>query len=326
MTQTHKGPLSGIVVVDLSRILAGPYCTLLMAEMGARVIKVEPPKGGDDARAYGPFVKGKSTYFASVNRGKESIALDLKAEADRKIFDKLLEKADVVVENFRPGTMEKLGYGWDTLHKKYPKLIYASASGFGHSGPNSKDPAYDMVVQGMGGIMSVTGHEGGPPTRIGMSIGDIGAGLYTCIGVNAALVHRAATGEATKVDIGMFDCQLGLLENAILRYFVSGKPPGPLGARHPTITPFEAFDAADGNIIIAAGNDSLFVKLCAALELPELAKEMRYLTNDSRNQHVDILKADLEKVLKTQPVAHWVKVLDKAGIPAGPINNVAQAI
>src|SRR5258707_1225477 len=157
------GPLSGIVVVDLSRILAGPYCTLLMAEMGAGVIKVEPTKGGDDARAYGPFVKGKSTYFASVNRGKESIALDLKADADRKIFEKLLQKADVIVENFRPGTMEKLGYGWDALHKKYPRLIYASASGFGHSGPNSKDPAYDMVVQGMGGIMSITGNEGQPP-------------------------------------------------------------------------------------------------------------------------------------------------------------------
>src|SRR5882724_6207967 len=229
MTQSSKGPLSGIVVVDLSRILAGPYCTLLMAEMGARVIKVEPPKGGDDARAYGPFVKGKSTYFASVNRGKESIALDLKNDEQRKTFEKLLEKADVIVENFRPGTMEKLGYGWDTLHKKFPKLIYAAASGFGHSGPDSLRPAYDMVVQGMGGIMSITGTPGGPPMRIGMSIGDIGAGLYTCIGVNSALYHRAQTGEATKVDIGMFDCQLALLENAMLRYFLSGKAPGPLG-------------------------------------------------------------------------------------------------
>jgi len=215
MTQSSKGPLSGIVVVDLSRILAGPYCTLLMAEMGARVIKVEPPKGGDDARAYGPFVKGKSTYFASVNRGKESIALDLKNDEQRKVFEKLLEKADVIVENFRPGTMEKLGYGWDTLHKKYPKLIYASASGFGHTGPNSKDPAYDMVVQGMGGVMSITGNEGQPPARVGMSIGDIGAGLFTAVAVNAALLHRLKTGESTKVDIGMFDCQIALLENAV---------------------------------------------------------------------------------------------------------------
>src|SRR6201998_1893691 len=206
MTQTAKGPLSGITVIDLSRILAGPYCTFLMAEMGARVIKVEPPKGGDDARAYGPFVNGKSTYFASVNRGKESIALDLKSDGDRAIFEKLLAKADVVVENFRPGTMEKLGFGWDTLHKRFPKLIYASASGFGHTGPNSKDPAYDMVMQGMGGIMSITGSVGGEPVRVGMSIGDIGAGLYTAVAVNAALVHRLKTGEATKVDIRMLCC------------------------------------------------------------------------------------------------------------------------
>src|SRR5471032_3091905 len=206
MTQPKAaGPLSGILVVDLSRILAGPYCTLLMAEMGAQVIKVESPKGGDDARAYGPFIKGKSTYFASVNRGKQSIALDLKADDDRAIFDRLLAKADVVVENFRPGTMEKLGYGWEQLHAKYPKLIYASASGFGLSGPNSKDPAYDMVVQGMGGIMSITGSVGGEPVRVGMSIGDIGAGLYTAVAVNAALVHRLKTGEATKIDIGMLD-------------------------------------------------------------------------------------------------------------------------
>jgi CoA:oxalate CoA-transferase len=320
------GPLSGVTVVDLSRILAGPYCTMLMAELGARIIKVETPGTGDDARHYGPFLKGKSAYFMSINRGKESIALDLKKESDRATFEKLLATADVVVENFRPGTMEKLGYGWDSLHKKFPKLIYAAASGFGHSGPDSQRPAYDMVVQGMGGIMSITGQPGGPPMRIGMSIGDIGAGLYTCIGVNSALYHRAQTGEATKVDIGMFDCQLALLENAILRYFLSGKAPGPLGVRHPNIAPFEAFDAADGFIIIAAGNDSLFVKLCAAIGRPELAKEERFKTNDLRLQSMEQLKTELEKVLKTQPVAHWLKVLDAAGIPAGPINNVGQAI
>lgn len=320
------GPLSGVTIVDLSRILAGPYCTMLMAELGARVIKVETPGTGDDARHYGPFLKGKSAYFMSVNRGKESIALDLKNESDRAIFEKLLATADVVVENFRPGTMEKLGFGWETLHKKYPRLIYAAASGFGHSGPDSLRPAYDMVVQGMGGIMSITGQPGGPPMRIGMSIGDIGAGLYTCIGVNAALFHRAQTGEATKVDIGMFDCQLALLENAILRYFLTGTAPGPLGVRHPNIAPFEAFDASDGYIIIAAGNDSLFVKLCAALGRPDLAKEANYLTNDLRLQNIAALKIELEKVLKTQPVAHWLKIFDTAGIPAGPINNVGQAI
>jgi CoA:oxalate CoA-transferase len=326
MTQNTKGPLSGVVVIDLSRILAGPYCTLLMAEMGARVIKVEPPKGGDDARAYGPYVNGKSTYFASVNRGKESIALDLKAEGDRAIFEKLLAKADVVVENFRPGTMEKLGFGWDTLHKKFPKLIYASASGFGHTGPNSKDPAYDMVVQGMGGIMSITGNEGQPPARVGMSIGDIGAGLFTAVAVNAALVHRLKTGEATKIDIAMFDCQLALLENAIMRYTVESEIPGPLGARHPTITPFQAFTTADGAIIIAAGNDSLFIKTCEALGLPDMAAHPDYKSNALRQKHHGRLERELEAVLKTNTTAHWLAVVGKAGVPCGPINNIEQAL
>ncbi len=326
MTQNTKGPLSGILVIDLSRILAGPYCTLLMAEMGARVIKVEPPKGGDDARAYGPFVNGKSTYFASVNRGKESIALDLKADGDRKIFEKLLEKADVVVENFRPGTMEKLGYGWETLHAKYPQLIYASASGFGHTGPNSKDPAYDMVMQGQGGIMSITGNEGQPPSRVGMSIGDIGAGLYTAVAVNAAIVHRLKTGESTKVDIAMFDCQLALLENAIMRYTVEKEIPGPLGARHPTITPFEAFATSDGSMIIAAGNDSLFIKMCEALGRSDMATDPAYKSNALRQKSQKKLKDEIESVLRTNTTDHWIAVVSKGGVPCGPINNIAQAI
>ena len=327
MTQTKaSGPLAGTLVIDLSRILAGPYCTLLMAEMGARVIKVEPPKGGDDARAYGPFVNGKSTYFASVNRGKESIALDLKNDEHKKIFEKLLEKADVVVENFRPGTMEKLGYGWETLHARYPKLIYASASGFGHTGPNSKDPAYDMVMQGQGGIMSITGNEGQPPSRVGMSIGDIGAGLYTAVAVNAALVHRLKTGESTKVDIAMFDCQLALLENAIMRYTVEKEIPGPLGARHPTITPFEAFATSDGSIIIAAGNDSLFVKMCEALGRPDMAANPDSKSNALRQKSQKKLTAEIESVLKANTTDHWIAVVSKGGVPCGPINNIAQAI
>ena len=321
-----RGPLTGIVVVDLSRILAGPYCTMLMAEMGARVIKVEPPKGGDDARAYGPFVNGKSAYFASINRGKESIALDLKNEGDREIFGKLLEKADVLIENFRPGTMEKLGYGWETLHAKYPRLIYAAASGFGHTGPNSREPAYDMVVQGLGGIMSITGHEGAPPSRIGISIGDIGAGLYAAVAVNAALVHRLRTGESTKVDIAMFDCQLALLENAIMRYTVDGKIPAPLGARHPTITPFQAFPTSDGTIIIAAGNDNLFGKLCDALGMPGMAAHPDYLTNDLRLKNLSRLQQEIEGVLKGKTTTEWIGILAKAGVPSGPINNIAQAV
>jgi CoA:oxalate CoA-transferase len=322
----NKGPLSGITVVDLSRILAGPYCTLLMAELGARIIKVEPPEKGDDARHYGPFLAGKSSYFMSVNRGKESIALDLKDAADKRIFAKLLERADVLVENFRPGTMEKLGYGWDSLHAAYPRLIYAAASGFGHSGPNSRDPAYDMVVQGLGGIMSITGHPDSPPTRVGTSVGDIGAGLYTAIAVNAALLHRERTGEATKIDIAMFDCQLALLENAIMRYTTTGEIPGPMGARHPSITPFEAFPTADGHIIIAAGNDGLWVKLCAALGRADLATDARFKTNDLRNRNHGALRGALDPVLGGKLTAAWIEILGKAGIPCGPINNIAQAL
>ena len=320
-----NGPLSGITVIDLSRILAGPYCTLMLAELGARVIKVEAPGTGDDARQYGPFVNGKSAYFQSVNRGKESIVLNLKSDDDKVIFKKLLIKADILVENFRPGTMEKLGFGWETLKDEYPNLIYASASGFGHSGPDMYRPAYDMVVQGMGGIMSVTGHPGNPPTRIGMSIGDIGSGLYATIGVQAAFYHRQLTGEATKVDIGMLDCQVALLENAVMRYHVSGTAPGPLGARHPSITPFEAYQTQDGYIIISAGNDNLFAKLCEALGKSEWSTNPNYITNDLRNQNVEKLKTEMEIVLAENTTTYWVEVLAKFGIPASPINDVGQA-
>ena len=322
----QAGPLSGITIIDLSRILAGPYCTLLLAELGARVIKVEVPKTGDDARQYGPFKNGKSTYFASVNRGKESIVLDLKTPADREIFERLLDKGDALVENFRPGTMEKLGYGWDSLHQRYPRLIYAAASGFGHTGPFSHYPSYDMVVQGLGGIMSITGAPGMPLVRVGTSIGDLAGGIYTAVALNAALLHRERSGEATKVDVALFDCQLALLENAVMRYTTTGEIPGPMGARHPSITPFEAFPSADGNIIIAAGNDGLFVKLAEALGRSDLAQNPLFQTNPLRNQHQPALKAEIEGVLQGGTTDHWIALLEKAGLPCGPVNNVEQAL
>jgi CoA:oxalate CoA-transferase len=322
----QQGPLSGFTIVDLSRILAGPYCTLLMAELGARVIKVEPPRQGDDARHYGPFRNGKSAYFSSVNRGKESIALDLKSPEGRDIFERLLDKADALVENFRPGTMERLGYGWDSLHPRYPRLVYAAASGFGHTGPYSHYPAYDMVVQGLGGVMSITGHPEAPLTRVGTSIGDLGGGLFTAIALNAALLHRERTGEAQKVDVALFDCQLALLENAIVRYTTTGEIPGPMGARHPSITPFEAFATADGNIIIAAGNDGLFVKLAYALGRADLVDSPLFTTNALRNQHQEALKAEIEDVLGGESTEQWIAVLEAAGVPCGPVNNIAQAL
>jgi CoA:oxalate CoA-transferase len=321
-----KGPLSGVTVVDLTRALAGPYCTLLLAELGARVIKIEPPGKGDDARHYGPFRDGKSAYFISINRGKQSIALDLKAAADKRIFEGLLERADLLAENFRPGTMERLGFGWEALHARYPRLIYVAASGFGHSGPYSHYPAYDMVVQGLGGIMSLTGHPGQPPVRVGTSIGDIAAGLYAAVALNAALLHRERTGEATKVDVAMFDCQLAFLENAVLRYTLGGQIAAPMGTRHPGITPFEAFATEDGYIIIAAGNDGIYRRLCAALERPELASDPAFATNELRSRNGDQLRAVLAPLLRGKPTAAWIALLEDAGVPCGPINNIAQAL
>ncbi|MBI4969098.1 MAG: CoA transferase [Rhodospirillales bacterium] len=321
-----SGPLSSLVVLDLTRVLAGPYCTMMLLDLGARVIKVETPEGGDDSRRFGPFLKGKSAYFMSLNRGKESIALDLKADKDRAIFEALLGKADILVENYRPGTMEKLGYGWETLSARHPRLIYAAASGFGHSGPYAKRPAYDMVVQAMGGIMSLTGHAGGPPTRVGTSVGDITAGLFTAVGVNAALYHREKTGQGMKIDVAMLDCQVAILENAIARYFATGEIPGPLGARHPTITPFEAFAAKDGHLVVAAGNDGLFQKLCDTLGRPDLAANPLFTSNDLRTRHHGALKEEIEQALAGSTVADWLARLEAAGVPCGPINNVGQIL
>ena len=324
------GPLAGVTVLDLTRVLAGPYCTMVLSDLGARVIKVERPGSGDDARAIGPFVETdgerESAYFLSLNRGKLSIALDLKNDTDRGTFERLTAQADVLVENFRPGTMEKLGYGWDALHARHPRLIYAATSGFGHSGPYSRRPAYDMVVQAMGGIMSLTGTPGGPPTRVGSSIGDIAAGLFTAIGVNAALFERGQTGLGRKIDVAMLDSQVAILENAIARYQATGEVPGPLGARHPSITPFEAFRTADGFVVIAAGNDNLFGRLCATLGCPALAEQEEFASNEMRTRHHDSLRGELESALGRETTATWLQRLEAAEIPCGPINDVSQVL
>jgi CoA:oxalate CoA-transferase len=316
------GPLSGITVVDLSRVLAGPYCTMVLADLGARVIKVEAPEGGDDSRHYGPFVAGKSAYFMSLNRGKESIALDLKDDDDRAIFLELVGRADVLVENFRPGTMERLGFGWDMLHERYPRLIYAAVSGFGRTGPYSSRAAYDIIVQAMGGVMSLTGQPDAPPVRVGASIGDIVAALFMSTAVNAALYHRATSREGMLIDVAMLDAQVAILENAIARYTATGSIPQPLGARHPSITPFDAFAAADGYLVIAAGNDALFRRLCAVLERNDLAENPLFTTNDLRTVHQAALKDEMESVLRLHPVEDWLTAFEDAGIPSGPINTV----
>jgi CoA:oxalate CoA-transferase len=323
---TVSGPLAGIVVLDLTRVLAGPYCTMILADLGARVIKVEQPGKGDDSRAYGPFIAGQSGYFAAMNRGKESIGLDLKADTDRALLERLLARVDVLVENFRPGTMERLGLGWEVLHARYPRLIYAAASGFGHSGPYSARPAYDMVAQAMGGVMSITGHPGDPPTRVGSSIGDLTAGLFTAIGVNAALVHRERHGEGIKIDVAMLDSQVAILENAITRYVATGEVPGPLGARHPSIAPFAAFSTKDGHVVVACGTDGIWHRLCATIGRPELADDQRFLTNADRVRNIEPLHAELELTLGTCETKEWLRVLDAAQIPNAPINNVADVL
>ncbi len=250
-------PLEGIRVLDMTRVLAGPFCTMMLSDMGAEVIKVEVPGTGDDSRAFGPFKNGQSLYFVSINRGKESIALDLKKPEGITVFLELVRKCDVLVENFRPGTMEKLGIGWEKLKAENPRLVYAAISGFGHSGPYSKRPAYDILVQAMGGVMSITGWPDSPPTRVGCSMGDITAAVFGASGILAALYQRTVSGEGQKVDVAMLDCQLAILENALSRYQVEKKPPEPLGTRHPTITPFQAFEASDGWFVIAVGNDKI---------------------------------------------------------------------
>ncbi|HTP77009.1 MAG TPA: CoA transferase [Rhizomicrobium sp.] len=325
------GPLSGILVVDLTRVLAGPYAALMLNELGARIIKVEPPRSGDDSRHIGPFVKTpagktKSGYFMSVNRGKESIALDLKAEGDRKIFEALLARADILIENYRGGTMEKLGYGYEQIKDKYPKLIYCGVSGFGHTGPYANRPAYDMVVQAMGGVMSLTGHPDSPPTRVGTSTGDLSAGLFATIGVIAALYDRKNTGRGQKVDISMLDSQVALLENAISRYVATGEVPGRLGSRHPSIAPFAAFATRDGHIAIAAGNDELFARTARVIGREDLIGDARFTTNPKRVVNFEPLHEEMEIALSGKPSKEWLALLAEAGVPSGPLNNVAQVM
>ncbi len=321
-----NGPLKNLLVLDLTRVLVGPYCTMILSDLGARVIKVEAPDTGDDSRKFGPFIDNQSAYFMSLNRGKESIALNLKKQEDKKIFEKILIKADILVENFKPGTLEKWGYGWNDVKKKNPKLIYASASGFGQTGPLKDLPAYDMVVQGMGGLMSVTGQPDSEPTRVGTSIGDITAGLFTAIGINAALYDRKKTGKGMFIDVSMLDCQIAILENAIARYLSKNEIPKPMGSRHPSIAPFEAFKTKDSYIIIAAGNDKLFNELCSALEIKDLVKDDRFMSNEKRCSNMNQLKIIFEDILVRKTTTEWIKELTPKKIPCGPINNIKEAV
>ncbi len=326
------GPLADLTVVDLTRVLAGPYATSVLANLGAQVVKVEQPPDGDDARGYGPFIGGGSGYYESLNHRKRSVMIDLRDRKGRADFEELLDGADVLVENYRPGVMERLGYGWENLREEHPRLIYAAVSGFGHTGPYASRPAYDLVVQAMSGLMGLTGHPGGPPTRVGTSIGDITAGLFAVIGILAALEDRRRTGWGQKVDISMLDCAVAVLENAVVRQsasVVSGDgeaPPGPLGARHPSITPFAAYRAADRWLVIAAGNDHLFRSLCETLGREDLADDPRYADNRERTRRALELGEEIESALAADEAAAWLSKLEAAGVPCAPINTMAEVM
>ncbi len=318
--------LEGIRILDLTRVLAGPFATMVMADLGADVVKVEVPGVGDDSRHFGPYLHGESTYFMSINRNKRSIVLNLKQKEDKAIFVQLAASADVVVENFRPGTMEKLGIGYEELKISNPDLIYAAVSGFGHSGPYSQRPAYDAVVQAMGGLISITGPEGGSGVRVGTSIGDITSGLFCVIGILSALRHRDLTGEGQKVDVAMLDCQVAILENAISRFLITGEIPRPAGNRHPSIAPFESFPTQDGELMIAAGNDVLFQKLSHELGHDEWPEMLSFQTNPMRVQNVRELAERIGEETRKKTTLEWQGILDEAGVPNGPINTVDRVI
>lgn len=322
----NTGPLDGLLVVDLSRVLAGPFATMMLADLGARVIKVERPGTGDDSRGYGPFLDGRSLYFARVNRGKESVVLDLKEPADRELVLALVDRADVLVENYRPGVMDRLGLSAAVLLARNPRLVYCSISGFGHTGPWSQRPAYDAVVQGMSGIMAVTGPPGGPPVKPGVPVADLSAGLYAFGGITSALLGRATTGRGTHLDIAMYDATISLLEGAALSWLATGVDPDAIGNAHFSIAPFDTFACADGDVVICAANDLLFGALAAALGLPGLLSDPRFASNAARHAAGDALKAELEAVLRTGGRDQWLTVLAAAGVPCGPISGIAEAV
>ena len=324
---TSDGPLSGITVLDLTRVLSGPYCTMLLADMGARVIKIEQPEKGDDTRAWGPpFVGGESAYFLSINRNKESVTVDFKQPAGRKLLDQLVAMADVLVENFRPGAMRRLGLDYDTLKVKHASLVYASISGFGQNGPKRDRPGYDAVVQAEGGLMSITGSSDGPPYRLGVAIADLVAGLLACQGVTLALFARQRTGRGQHVDIGMLDGVAALLSYQAGIFFATGESPARMGNRHPTIVPYETFEASDGEFVLAVGTDEQFRRFCQVAGLESIASDERYATNPGRVRNYVDLRAELAAALRGRPRAEWIAALTAAGVPCGSVRDVGEVL
>ena len=315
------GPLKGVVVLDLSWVLSGPFATMVFSDLGAEVIKVERPQVGDLARGNGPFIDGESSYFLSINRGKKSITIDLQNPKGKELFLRLVKQADVVVENFVPGTMKRLGLDYEVLRQHNPRLVYACISGYGQTGPYADHPALDVIVQAAGGIMSITGEPGGPPVRPGASIGDITASLFTVAGIVSALYEREKSGQGQMLDISMMDCQVAILENAFARYFATGEVPRPLGTRHPVFTPFQAFPTKDSYVVVAITGDQ-WPLFCATIGRLDIMDDPRFGDGYLRTQHYKELEPILNQVFKTRTTQEWLTELEAVSIPCGPLNTI----
>jgi crotonobetainyl-CoA:carnitine CoA-transferase CaiB-like acyl-CoA transferase len=323
----HPGALSGLRVLDLSRVLSGPFATMTLADLGADVIKVEQPGPGDDTRQWGPpFQGGEAAYFLSVNRNKRSLAVDLKSEEGLGVVRRIAAESDVVVENFRPGTAARLGLGYDELSRGRPGLVYASISGFGQTGPDAARAGYDAIAQASSGIMSVTGEADGPPVRVGVSSADLVAGMWAVIGVLAALRERDRTGTGQWVDISLLDGSLSWLTYVASGHFATGENPRRYGSAHPTIAPYQAFATADGYVMVAVGNDGLWRRFAPVVGLGDLADDERFSTNPLRVEHREILIPLIEQAMSTRSTGDWVRLLDEAGVPVGPIQTVEEVV
>lgn len=317
------GALDGVKIVDLSRVLAGPFCTMLLADYGAEVIKVEQPGKGDGTRAWGPpWEGGESAYYLSINRNKQSITLNLKSEQGREILGRLLKDADVLVENFKPGTMDRLGLGYDVLQERYPSLVVCSITGFGQGGPYRDRPGYDFMIQAMGGIMSISGPADGPPSKVGVAIVDITTGLFASNAILAALHHRQQTGEGQLIDVALLDAQVGWLANVAHNYFASGEMPKRYGNAHANVVPYESFQTADGHITLAVGTDGQFRRFCEAAGRPEMGVDARFKSNADRVQNRTVLISLLQDLFLMQDSKHWLDLLEENNIPGGPINDI----
>lgn len=321
----YKGALEGVKVLDLTRVLAGPFATMMLADMGAEVIKIEVPKIGDDSRQFGPFLNGESSYYMNLNRNKKGITLNLKGRG-KEIFLEMVKKADIVVENYRPGTMEKLGLGYEELKQINPRIVYGAVSGFGHYGPYKDRAGYDIIGQAMSGLMSTTGWPGGEPTRTGTAMSDILAGLSVAIGLLAALRHRDVTGYGQKVDVSLVDSTVASMEIINQIYLVEGRLPQRIGNRYESTYPYDSFKAKDGSLVIGAANDKLWQTLCAIMGQPDLGEEAEFDTNWKRVQRHEEVKILVEAWTVTKPVKEIVDALLAAGIPAAPINNIEQVV